>query len=117
MPIPNVFSEEFTNWEFVSLCLVKRLIVGRCYNFSRSELMSDKNVKDAINFLALFGHKKKPRKPQETIQKTIQSLRDRGYIDFRGDGEYNLTKTGYNAVSGLDNKWVDVFEGYAKNFL
>jgi hypothetical protein len=115
MPIINVFSEKFTNWEFVALCLIKRLIVGKSHNFSRSELISDKNIKDAIYFLSIFGHKKKPRNPQETIQRTIQDLKDKGYIKFLGGGEYILTKNGYDAISGLNNKWVDVFEGCAKN--
>jgi len=56
------------------------------------------NIDIALNWLDAFGHKKLPKTPEETLQRTIQDLRDRGYILFLGNGEYKLTKKGLNTL-------------------
>ena len=87
-----------SNWQFILY-------------FMRSELMADANINSAIKFLKLFGHKKHPKNPTETIQRTIQNLRDKGYIDFLGQGEYRLTVSGKDEILNLKSK-IEVFEEY-----
>ena len=105
----QVLSPDFTNWEFTALLLIKRLLIGNNLDFSRSELITDRNLNTAIKFLTIFGHKKLPNKPVETLQRTIQNLRDQGYIDFLGQGEYRLTKKGYETISKIDSDILQAF--------
>jgi hypothetical protein len=109
MTLQGLLSPNFTNWEVVALCLIKRLIVGNNLNFSRSELMSDNYLDHAIRMLSVFGHKKIQSKPKETLQRIIQNLRDKGYIDFLGQGEYVLTQKGKEALSNLKPELVQGF--------
>jgi Mn-dependent DtxR family transcriptional regulator len=52
------------------------------------------NLDKAVNWLQHLNHKKYPQHPEETLQRTIQNLRDKGYIIFHGQGEYELTDSG-----------------------
>ena len=49
-----------------------------------------------------MGHKKDPGSLENTLQRTIQNLRDKGYIDFLGSGEYHLTVKGLEAIHTLN---------------
>ena len=102
MATRQMLSQDFSNWECVAFCLIREILVGRNVYFSRSELMSYSNLDLAIKLLALLGHKAKPKHPEETLQRTIQNLRDKGFIDFLGQGEYKLTRSGCEAVESFD---------------
>ncbi len=83
-----------SNWETVAFLLIYDFLktTGKC--FIRSELMRLENLDKAVNWLQHLNHKKDPKNPEETLQRTIQNLRDKGYITFHGQGEYELTNPG-----------------------
>ncbi|MBI5141600.1 MAG: hypothetical protein HZA20_05335 [Nitrospirae bacterium] len=84
-----------SNWETIAFLLINKILIAQNPFFSRSKLMSCENMTLAIRFSNLLGHKKAPDHPEETLQRTIQNLRDKGYIDFLGRGEYKLTESGF----------------------
>jgi hypothetical protein len=96
------FSENFSNWETVALIIIKKLLVGNNLRFSRSELMTYSNLENARKLLIFCFYKEDPQKPENTLQRTIQNLRDKGYILFLGNGEYKLTVKGETAINSFD---------------
>ncbi len=54
--------------------------------------------------MAFFGHKKMPKHPEETLQRTMQNMRDKNWIKFLGKGEYELTDEGYKLLLFLKPK-------------
>lgn len=53
-----------------------------------------KDIDWAVKLLGVLGHKERPEQPEATLRRTIQNLRDKGYIEFLGRGEYKLTENG-----------------------
>ena len=104
--IPYVFS----TWETIAFCLIKRLLVGNNLDFSRYELMSAHNINSAIKYLGLLGHKNNSNNAIETLQRTIQNLKDIGYISFIDRGEYRLTSKGAEAIRNLKPELIKVFD-------
>ena len=96
-----------SNWATVAFLLINKILGGEDRVFSRPQLMSTENLHAAVIFLMLLGHKEKPTRPDASLQKTIQILRDQGYIEFRGQGEYKLTEMGYR-------KMLDVIKRHQK---
>jgi hypothetical protein len=90
-----------SNWETVAFLIIRK--ISKNSYFSRTQLMTPDNLSAAINILREVGHKERPDHPEETLQKTIQNLRDKGYIEFLGRGEYKLTERG-------SRKMIEVFE-------
>ena len=84
-----------SNWETIAFLLINQIVIREYHFFFRSQLMSSDNIDLATEFSALLGHKKNPAHPEETLQRTIQNLRDKGFINFLGQGEYKLTTDGY----------------------
>ena len=64
--------------------------------------MSYSGLETARKFLIFYSHKKDPNRLENTLQRTIQNLRDKGYIIFFGDGEYRLTERGKKAIETLN---------------
>ena len=95
----------YSNWEIVTFIIIDKLIVGNNRYFSRSEIMTMDNIKLAEILTAALGHKIKPKHPEETIQRTLQNLRDKGFIDFLGNGEYKLTDTGFETTKIMGQKY------------
>ena len=83
-----------SNWEIIAFVLINRLLVGNNPYFSRSEFMTQKNLDFAVKLTRVLNHKENPQHPDKTLQRTIQNLRDQGYIEFLGKGEYKLSKDG-----------------------
>ena len=83
------------NWETIACILIKKILVVKNPHFSRSELMTTEHLDFAVTLSSALGHKSKPQHPEETLQRTIQNMRDKGFIKFHGDGEYELTELGY----------------------
>ena len=84
-----------SNWETIAFILINR-VVGRNSLFNRMQLI--KNIDTVVSLSALLGHKKNPDHPEETLQRTLQNMRDKGFIDFLGAGEYKLTPAGHKRM-------------------
>lgn|GEM_PF-4239044 len=110
------FPMGLSNWEGVAFMLTQKATAGKFPTFIRSEFMSTNNLKFAINLLQVVGHKHRPTQPEATLQRTIQNLRDHGYITFYGNGEYELTQEGINVFNAVREKfkiekfWDDVLK-------
>ena len=93
------------NWETIIWIIIKKILVVDNPRFSRSELMTTEHLDFAVTLTSVLGHKSKPRHPEETVQRTIQNMRDKGLIMFHGDGEYELTKLGYEFMEKLAGRF------------
>jgi len=88
----------YSNWEIIVFIIISKLIVGNNFYFMRSEIMTAENIKLAETISAALGHKIKPQHPEETIQRNLQNMRDKGFIKFLGNGKYKLTNEGFNSM-------------------
>ena len=95
----------YSNWEIIAFIIINKLLVGSNRFFTRSELMSTDNLKLAEILTAALGHKERPEHPEETLQRTLQNLRDKGYIKFLGRGEYNLSDTGFESAKVIGERY------------
>ena len=96
------FRNVSSNWEFVVWYLIDPLIRSeKDRRFTRAQIMR-KNYDEVYLILIGLGHKKRPEHPEETIQKTLQNMRDKNWIKFIDRGEYELTEDGYKEL--LENK-------------
>ena len=95
----------YSNWELIAYIIINKLIVSNNRCFMRSEIMTMDNLKLAEMLTAALGHKIKPKHSEETMQRTLQNLRDKGCINFLGAGEYKLTDTGFEAVKIVGEKY------------
>lgn len=86
-----------SNWEFVSWYLIDSSITENDRSFSRTQLLR-KDYAEIYDILTILGHKKRPQHPEETIQKTLQNMRDKNWIIFLGQGDYKLTDEGYSEL-------------------
>lgn len=93
------------NWEMIAFIIIHKLLVGKNRHVSRSEIMTSENLFLAEFVTSALGHKKKPKCAQETLQRTLQNMRDKGFIDFLGNGEYKITDMGYIKVEEYGNKY------------
>lgn len=88
-----------SNWEIVAFYFIEPLITEKRRRFTRSSLMKD--VTEIYPLLTILGHKKNPTSPEQTLQKTLQNMRDKKWITFlRGGytGEYELTDDGFRKL-------------------
>ena len=92
-----------SNWEFVAWFLIDQCITDRGRSFTRAQIMR-KNYGDIYDLLILLGHKKHPQHMEETIQKTLQNMRDKNWIIFLGQGDYMLTNEGYSELISQKEK-------------
>ena len=72
----------YSNWEIVAFIIIAKLIVGNNRYFSRPEIMTMENLKLAEIITASLGHKKKPQHSEKSFQRTLQNMRDKGFIEF-----------------------------------
>lgn len=86
-----------SNWEFVVWYLVDSCVSDKNRDFTRSEIFR-KNYDEIYQLLKIVGHKKHPKHIEETIQKTLQNMRDKNWIVFLGQGYYKLTDEGYKEL-------------------
>ncbi len=79
----------WSNWEGIAFYLIKKHVTNRSNIVYRQDIFSDKDLYFFAEEVApVFRHKEKPKRPEETLQRTLQNLRDKGYLDFLGQGEY-----------------------------
>jgi DNA-binding PadR family transcriptional regulator len=91
-----------SNWEVVAFYLIEPLVSERNRRFSRSAIMKD--ATELYPLLRILGHKKDPSSPEQTLQKTLQNMRDKKWIYFLGGGytgEYELTDEGYKTLLSI----------------
>jgi hypothetical protein len=106
--IPNARK---SNWETIAFAIIRRLIGPNPQNlFLRSQLMKQKNLDAATKLLKVLGHKDHPEETENTLQKTVQNLRDKGFIKFLGSGNYKLTDEGCAELLRLQDA-LDKVEG------
>lgn len=83
-----------SNWEVAVFLIVAEITSCSNAMFYRSQIMTDRNQERANGWLAGLGHKKNQKSVEFTMQRTMQNLRDKGFIDFKGGGVYSLTDAG-----------------------
>lgn len=83
-----------SNWETVAFILIHQITGLTGKHFTRIQLMSSQNITMAIDCLVRLNHKTDPEHPEASLQHAIQKLRNKGYIIFHGDGNYELTDAG-----------------------
>jgi uncharacterized protein YpiB (UPF0302 family) len=90
---------ERSNWEVIIFYLIQPFVNETKRHFTRSKILGNNYDKIYI-ILAFLGHKKKPTSIEQTIQKTLQNMRDKGWIEFLRaySGEYKLTDRGYEEL-------------------
>lgn len=94
-----------SNWETVAFLLIFDLIKRTgSKSFVRSDLM--KGIDKAVGWLRQLNHKNHPAHPEETLQRTIQNLRDKDYILFHGQGEYELTDPGLSECNRVAKEFI-----------
>jgi hypothetical protein len=71
-----------SNWEFVAFYLIEPFITERNRQFKRTQVVNERTLGNALLFLDVLGHKKQPEHPEKTLQKTLQNMRDKGWIKF-----------------------------------
>jgi len=103
-------SKDFSNWESVAFVIIGEILVAKSSSFSRSEIMKFSTLENARKLLMFFGHKKDPSRLENTLQRTIQNLRNKGFIKFLGHGDYILTEEGRIAINTLNPKLFELWE-------
>jgi len=86
-----------SDWEFIVWYLINPFVTEKHRSFTRAQIMR-KNYDDVYELMKLLGHKKQPQHTEETIQKTLQNMRDKNWITFLGQGDYKLTDDGYREL-------------------
>jgi len=99
-----------SNWEFVVWYLINSCVTEKHRDFTRSEIIR-KDYKNIYSLLTVLGHKKRPRHPEETIQKTLQNMRDKSWIEFLGQGDYKVTDDGYKVLLAQKEN-IDKFKNF-----
>ena len=96
------FAGTTSNWETVAFILIENILVGNNPYFNRRELMKAEHLIFAVKLLEfVFQHKKAPKASESTLQRTIQNMRDKNWIQFLGSGEYKLTKKGIDELEKI----------------
>lgn len=92
-----------SNWELMAFYIIEPFITEKNKKFKRTQIINDRTLKDALFFLEdVLQHKKYPEHPEETLQKTLQNMRDKKWISFLTNrGDYQLTESGYQILLQL----------------
>ena len=100
-----------SNWEIVAFYLIRPFVSEKRRQFSRQTIM--RGLGDIIPMLTLFGHKKNPNHPEETLQRTLQNMRDKKWLIMHGGGQYELTEEGYKILHSIEEH-LDSIKGASK---
>jgi hypothetical protein len=89
-----------SNWEFVAFYLIELFVDVVNRQFQRTQIINDRNLKEVLFLLEnVLEHKRHPEHPDKTLQRTLQNMRDKGWIDFlTNQGDYRLTDAGFGMV-------------------
>ena len=91
-----------SNWEIVAFYLIEPFISEKRRQFSRQQIL--RGLENIIPMLHLLGHKRNPNHPEETLQKTLQNMRDKKWLIILGGGytgQYELTDEGYKILQSV----------------
>jgi DNA-binding PadR family transcriptional regulator len=91
------------NWELLVWSLIEPHITEKSRRFSAAQIMREK-YESIYKTLKVLGHKKAPKAPEATMRRTLENMRDKGWIEFYGGGEYELTEDGYNYLVNLKER-------------
>jgi predicted transcriptional regulator len=106
-----------SNWEFVVWYLIDSCVTEKHRYFTRSEIIQkDKDYEGIYKILEICGHKKGPQHMEQTIQKTLQNMRDKNWIKSLGRGDYEVTNDGYKELVAQKNN-IDIMRNIPKNQL
>ena len=105
-----------SNWENIAFYLIEKYVESESNIVYRQDVFSDADLYFfSEQFAPLFLYKPKPKHPEETLQRTLQNLRDKGYLDFLRQGEYRLTKEGRSILRSDEYKnFCDIYQGIKK---
>lgn len=105
-------STRMGNWQAIAFILIKQTLVGVNPHFCRQDLFADKHIEFAVRLSKLLGHKKDAQRAEYTLQNTIQKMRDRGFIIFHGQGDYEITAAGYDEMELLptNSNYYEIWE-------
>jgi hypothetical protein len=78
------------NWESIVLLLIKNNCGSGDFSLRLLRSLEDKAEKISL----LLGHKPNPQHIDATIRKTVFNLRDKGYLESLGQGNYRVTQKG-----------------------
>jgi hypothetical protein len=90
-------SRDLPNWEVLTLALIRFILTPHGFrkSFQRTELMRQKNLDFLEMYTAeLLKHKYNPQAMEQTLQSTLQTMRDKGYVTFLGAESYQLSPKG-----------------------
>lgn len=89
-----------SNWEIVVFYFIEPLVNENKRRFYRQQIVKD--IEHIAFLLQYLGHKKNPKKIEETFQGTLNNMcHKKGWINFLGGGytgEYELTDAGYEIL-------------------
>ena len=105
-----------SNWEAVVFWILHRFVLEPNTTFSRSQIMRQDNFDYALRLLGALGHNERSETPENTIQATIQKMRDHGHMLFLGDGRYQLTDKGFERMQLAEKERNDLMEQLKEAF-
>jgi DNA-binding PadR family transcriptional regulator len=95
-----------SNWETVAFLLFYDFLITTGKKFTRSALMRSDNIDKVVKWLTRLNHKAHPEHPEQSLQRKIQDLRNKGFIVFHGNGEYELTDDGVAECHRVANEFI-----------
>lgn len=103
-----------SNWDLFIFTFLREILAGNPKRvFYRKELMSNKYLLKAEEMSKAQGHKKDAQKIEQTMQKTLQTMRDKvdgSWVEFSVGGhrgQYKLTPLGVKTMNAmLDGTYV-----------
>lgn len=93
-----------SNWEFAAFYLIDPFVGESSRRFFRTQVFNSELIENEVLELltGVLGHKKNPRNPHETLQRTLQNMRDKGWVSFLDNmGNYELTDQGWQILASL----------------
>ena len=101
-----------SNWEFMAFYLIDQFVGVGNRDFRRTQIINDRNLKEVLFFLEnVLQHKSKPEHPDKTLQRTLQNMRDKGWIDFlTNQGDYRRTDAGFEMVMKMREQFKELRE-------
>ena len=90
-----------SNWEFAAFYLIEPFVDATNRKLFRTQMFKDQVIDEMLELLInVLKHKKNPQHPRETLQRTLQNMRDKGWVQFLDNrGNYELTDKGWEILS------------------
>jgi hypothetical protein len=109
------FSNLKSNWQFVIFYLIEHLVNENIRDFSIFDITW--NVEDIYLLLAIHGHEQKPKHLRNSLLRTLQTMRDKQWINFHAHkGEYDLSDEGYKVILMIKPKIQNIRQNRVRLF-